>query len=216
MHNDDHNAFCEGLAGVYAFYGKQVSTFAVDVWWQALKLFGLQAVTDAFNRHLVNPDSGQFLPKPADIVRMLQGTTQDSAMIAWAKIDKAIRHVGPWRDVVFDDAFIHRVIHDMGGWTSLGTKSEKEWPFVAREFENRYRGYKMRNEIPEYPPILIGSANAHNEKEGFSVQLPTLIGNAEIAINIMRNGSRAPMLNIQKMDASIALPMITHHQRAAA
>ena len=126
MHNNDQNAFCKGLSGVYAFYGKQVSTFAVDVWWQALKAFDLPAVTEAFNRHLVNPDTGQFLPKPADIVRMLRGTTQDSALIAWTKVDKAVRHVGPWCDVVFDDALIHRVLHDMGGWASLGVKNEKE------------------------------------------------------------------------------------------
>lgn len=216
MHNDDQSVFCKGLAGVYDFYGKQVSVFAMDVWWQALKLFDSQAVKDAFNRHLVNPDTGQFLPKPADIVRMLRGTTQDSALIAWAKVDKAVRHVGPWSDVAFDDALIHRVLHDMGGWISLGTKAEKEWPFIAREFENRYRGYKMRSEIPAYPPILVGLANAHNEKEGFKIQAPMLIGTVEKALTVIKNGADIPLLNIQKMDMSIAIPMMTHHQSMAA
>lgn len=31
-------------------------------------------------------------------------------------------------------------------------------PFVAKEFENRYGGFKSRDEHPEYPAMLIGLA----------------------------------------------------------
>lgn len=35
-------------------------------------------------------------------------------MVAWNKVDKAVRQVGAWTSVMFDDALIHRVISDMG------------------------------------------------------------------------------------------------------
>lgn len=194
MQADDFQKFHDGIAGVMGFYGKSVSTFALDVWWTALKRYDLAAIVDAFNRHLANPDAGQFAPKPADIIRMLQGSTQDAALRAWAKVDQAVRQAGTYCDVVFDDALIHRVIHDMGGWMALGTKAEDEWPFVTKEFENRYRGFRSRSELPPYPPTLIGIAAAPNNLKGFRNDRPLLIGNEQLAKQVLRGGKDQPAL----------------------
>lgn len=199
MQTDDFKPFREGVAGVYAFYGKEVTAFALDVWWTALKAYDLAAIKDAFNRHLMNPDAGAFLPKPADIVRMLGGTTQDAALQAWAKVDKAVRCVGTYADVVFDDPLIHRVIHDMGGWIALGSKTEEDWPFIAREFENRYRGYRTRSARPDHPTVLIGMANAHNRKGGFKEEPPRLIGDQQKCLQVMECGTDTPTLGLIKV-----------------
>jgi len=217
MQTDDFQKFHDGIVGVMGFYGKTVSAFALDVWWTALKGHDLVAIVDAFNRHLANPDTGQFPPKPADIIRMLQGSTQDSALRAWAKVDSAVRRIGTYCDVVFDDPLIHRVIHDMGGWIGLGTKDESEWPFVAKEFENRYRGFKARSEIPEYPAKLIGIATAHNEKKGFPVEAPMLVGNEALAKRVLSGGSDKPAIGFKKMDIESAIESVlidTPHLRA--
>ena len=206
MQTDDFQKFHDGIAGVMGFYGKSVSTFALDVWWNALKVYDLPAVVDAFNRHLANPDAGQYAPKPADIIRMLQGSTQDSALRAWAKVDQAVRQAGTYCDVVFDDALIHRVIHDMGGWIGLGTKNEDEWPFVAKEFENRYRGFRVRSEIPEYPTRLIGIANAHNEKHNFKPDAPVLIGNELMARQVLNGGTDKLSIGFKRLSDSVEQP----------
>jgi len=172
----DRPSFFAMLADVYAFYCRDFSEFAGGVWWTAMQPYDLVAVADAMGRHCVNPDTGQFLPRPADVVRMLQGGTQDSALVAWAKVDRAVRHVGAWQSVVFDDALIHRVLHDLGGWMHLAMKQDDEWPFIAKEFQNRYRGYKGRNERPPYPPVMIGAVEAHNSRMDASVTAPVLIG----------------------------------------
>jgi hypothetical protein len=187
------------VAGVYAFYGKEVTGFALDVWWTALKGYDLAGIKDAFNRHLMNPDAGAFLPKPADIVRMLGGTTQDAALQAWAKVDKAVRCVGTYADVVFDDPLIHGVIHDMGGWIAFGSKTEEDWPFIAREFENRFRGYRTRGARPDYPAVLIGMANAHNRKGGFKEEPPRLIGDQQKCLQVMECGTDTPTLGLIKV-----------------
>jgi hypothetical protein len=208
MQTEEFQSFRDGIDGVMSFYGKGVSTFALDVWWTALKGYDLSAVIDAFNRHLANPDNGQFAPKPADIIRMLQGSTQDAALRAWAKVDQSVRRVGTYNDVVFDDPVIHRVIQDMGGWIGLGAKNEDEWPFVAKEFENRYRGFKARSEIPDYPAKLIGIANAHNQQKGFNQDGPVLIGNDRAARQVLNGGTDKPSIGFKRMGPTVDLKQL--------
>lgn len=194
-------AFRDLMKGVHDFYAKDLSEFAMSVWWESMRQYDLPAVQQAMNRHVMNPDAGQFMPKPADVVRMLGGTTADAALRAWAKVDRAVRQVGPYASVAFDDALIHRVLHDMGGWVGLGQKSEDEWPFVAREFETRYRGYAMRNERPEYPPVLIGLAEAENGTRGMRSEPPRLIGDAEKARIVLSGGTTRPLIGFTIGDA---------------
>jgi hypothetical protein len=198
--------FVEVMTGVYEFYGKTVTTFSLSVWWEAMKAFDLGAVRQAIDRHLMNPDAGQWLPKPADIVRMLGGRTEDRALMAWAKVDKAVRQVGTYASVAFDDPLIHRVLHDMGGWVFLGSKGEDEWPFVAREFQTRYRGFSMRGEQPDYPPLLIGVAQTYNEQKGFHAEPPRLIGEPAAAQRVMLGGSNVPAIAISRAADSLRLP----------
>ncbi len=188
MTENDFERFREGLAGVYGFYSKDLSQFAMDTWWRAMKPFSLDAITDAFNRHVVNPDNGKWMPMPADIIQMLQGSSMDSAMTAWTKTDKALRSVGTYKSVVFDDPLIHKIIQDMGGWIAFGMKNEEEWPFVAKEFQNRYRGFKSRSMTPEYPSHLTGLAEGHNSKEGYRIDPPKFIGDIEKAKQVMNGG----------------------------
>ena len=211
MIDNDRKRFQALISDVHSFYGKDFSVFSGSVWWEAMKPFDLKAVGDAINRHCVNPDSGQFMPKPADVVKMLQGSTQDSALVAWSKLDRAVREVGPYRSVVFEDALIHRIVLEMGGWTSFGAKDEKEWPFVRNEFVNRYRGYRGRSEIPDYPPVLIGLAEANNRKAGFDAEPPLLLGNPDVAKRVMGGGSNNHILQVQQLapaDASRALRLV--------
>lgn len=184
----DKRDFAALMAALGDYYVRELSDAVIGMYWQGLERYDIAAVRDALNRHMHNPDTGQFFPKIADISRMLAGTTQDAALVAWSKVDQGVRKIGTYADVVFDDPLVHRVLHDMGGWMALGTKSEDEWPFVAKEFENRYRGYRMRSERPEYPPVLIGIAGAHNRKGGHQVQPPMLIGNRLAAEAVMKGG----------------------------
>lgn len=189
MRTNDFDAFGQMLVAVGDLYGKTMSEFALGLYFNALKEFDLAAVRQAFDRYVKNPDSGQFMPKPADLIRMMQGSSLDASMAAWSKVDRAIRQVGTYASVVFDDPLIHRVIADMGGWVQLGTKSEDEWPFVQRDFQNFYKGYAHRNEKPEYDPVLIGLANQHNASEGYAKSPPKLIGDAMQAQQVMLGGT---------------------------
>lgn len=200
MQQSDFDTFSAMLTAVSELYSKTSSTFAIGLYWNALKDYDLAAVRQAFDRHVRNPDNGQFMPKPADLIRMMSGSTQDGALQAWAKVDKAVRSVGTYADVVFDDPLIHRVVHDMGGWVRIGGHSDDEWPFVGKEFENRYRGYAMRRETPEYQPVLTGIANAQNQRNGMPLMKPVLIGNPAVAESVRLGGKAGALLGITRMD----------------
>lgn len=205
MQADDFDSFSEVVQGVHSFYGRDASSFALDVWWQALNQYDLVAIRDAFGRHCVNPDTGQFIPKPADVVKMLEGSTMDSAVVAWTKVERAVSHVGTYTSVVFDDALIHAVIDDMGGWTLLGKKPVDEWPFVGKEFQTRYRGYRSRRATPKYPPCLMGILDAENSRRGFDLSAPTLIGIPVLAKRVMICGTDEPRIAFTRGAEAAAL-----------
>lgn len=189
MRQADFDEFVDIIQVVAEQYWKRLSDGVIALYWQGLQDFELPAVRDALGKHLRNTDTGQFMPKISDIIRMLQGSSQDAAFSAWSKVDKAVRQVGPYDSVVFDDPIIHRVLHDMGGWIGICDKTDEAWPHVAREFETRYRGFKSRNERVEYPAKLIGVFEAHNAKEGKKVAPPMLIGDENKAKEVLEFGA---------------------------
>jgi hypothetical protein len=199
MTDADRTRFFDLLSKIYAFYDKDLSEFTCNTWFRAMQPFEWPAVREALSRHCIHPDNGQFLPKPADVVRLLQGSTQDSALIACSKIEEAIRKVGTYVSVTFDDPLIQQVIQDMGGWIALGNKKENEWPFVRNELINRYRGYRQLGPLKTWPAILIGIAEASNQSYGFEHDPPVLLGDQHKAQQVLAGGS-APGLAITRPD----------------
>lgn len=206
----DSTAFAGMLAAVAAIYGRELTPEVTAIYFSALAPYDLAAVRVALDRHVKNPDSGQYMPKPADLIRMLGGTTADSAMAAWAKVERAIRRVGGGSDVVFDDPVIHRAIEDMGGWVKLCGVLEVDLPFRAKEFQNYYRGYAMRRELPEFPRILSGTYSAYNASHGYAVAAPVLIGDETACRQVMQIGREgaAPLTHSAGAIAA-ALPWLT-------
>ncbi len=87
MHLQDKAAFGMLLQGVYDFYEKTLSSSILNLWWQAMESFEIKVLSEAFSRHCMNPDNGQFLPKPADIVRLLHGSTKYRAISPYLLTD---------------------------------------------------------------------------------------------------------------------------------
>lgn len=190
MKNNDMETFVELLTGALEVYGQKTSKLVIDVWWNVLERYDYDTVQKAFSDHLVDPDVGQFSPKPANIIRNIDGSRETRAMIAWAKVHKAIRSVGGGSTVCFDDRFIHATIGDMGGWSKLCVVEEDEMPFKAREFEKRYNSYSKHG-VNEYPRKLMGTYETQNLAQGFMhfVTAPVTIGDIEECRKVYKHGS---------------------------
>lgn len=213
---DERIKFADLLTDAMAYYGKDVSDFMLSVFWDSLKRFEFADVSHAFTLHAQNPDNGQWAPKVADIVKMIEGSTQTQGMQAWAKVQSAIGSVGKMKSVAFDDPLIHAVIAEMGGWYSLCCSLVEELPFKAREFEKRYQGYRVRREVPQFAPYLIGGHEADNRLNGYKTPAkPVLIGDPARAALVMEKGSEQPALKITDTRHAItgAVKQLTNRYR---
>ena len=197
MQAEDYDDFTAMVSGLADLHNRTLSEWSLALWWGALKLYDFAAVKDALGRQVSNPDNGHFMPMPGDIVKLIKGTTIDAAMGAWAMVDRAVRVIGTHRDVVFDDLLIHRVLTDMGGWVLMGTKTDRDWPFLAKEFETRYRGYAL-GAAPEYPPVLEGIANSQNSMSYRWKEPPMLIGCPRAATAVMQGGSNTQLIGMHQ------------------
>jgi hypothetical protein len=72
MNESQKPDFVKMITEVLAFYKQDTSRFAISVWWEAAKHFDFEQVSKALTAHAMDPDRGQFPPKPADLVRQLQ------------------------------------------------------------------------------------------------------------------------------------------------
>ncbi len=180
MQDREAEEFSNVLTDVYEVYGKTCPLGIRALWWEALKGYSIAEVRGALSAHVMNPDSGQFLPKPADVRRALEGSSDTRALQAWSKVDQAVRRIGPWESVAFDDPIIHAVLADMGGWTGLGQVTEDEWPFRRNEFVRRYQGYVARPPAT-FPRALTGHVAEYNGRLGGPAPLPRLVGDPQRA-----------------------------------
>lgn len=94
MTPNQKSQFFATLTGVCELYGKSATPELLALYWQLLVGYDLMEVQRAFQAHAMNPDTGQFMPKPADVVRHIDGGSQTRAAMAWQKVDKALRCVG--------------------------------------------------------------------------------------------------------------------------
>ena len=189
MIDSDKESFTETLRAVYALYRVEFSASVLQIWWNALREIDFDAIKGALTRHATNPDSGQFCPKPADVIRELGGTRSDQSLMAWTKVLRAVRDSGGWSSVNLNDPISHRVIEDMGGWVWLCENLLIEnTPFEEKRFRDSYRAYLARGVVPDYLARLPGRFESENRKLGFNTEENTRIKGENIGFFLTKKG----------------------------
>lgn len=201
MQQDEMAKFAGLMNGVAEYYGKGMSKQIISIYWRSLANDSYRDVSSAFTRHMSDPDTGQFMPKIADIRKYIDGNKESQSMGAWTKLDKAIRKIGPWQSVCFDDPIINQVVVDMGGWISLcETPTEKDLEFRMHEFNKRYKAYVLRGGVSEHPRRLTGHTEATNSRNGHKSQCDVLLlGNESNAMRVYENGSETKTLTVSSV-----------------
>lgn len=164
---EDLDKFSKLIAGVFGMHMRDASNEVIDIYYRALEKYSIEELHTAFSEHVRNPDSGTFIPKPADIIRILEGDSNKKSLEAWVKAYKAISHAGSGATVIFDDPIIHAVIYVLGGWErfcfEVTIKTEK---FIKKDFLEFYKMYLGKDNF-EYPRKLIGRTERINNEKGF-------------------------------------------------
>jgi hypothetical protein len=207
MVEPDKKRFAEILTATSELYGRTISVPAMRVWFAALLQYDIKDIVGAVQRHITSPD-GKFMPVPADVIRIIEGSGQDAALLAWTKFTAALERVGTYQTVVFDDPIIHTVVEDMGGWVEFGATPIDEMRFRGIEFQRRYQAYRQRIGELQYPAKLIGITEADNRQRGYieDIPAPLLIGDHEKARQVMLAGSSESRLKISTIgEAAVKL-----------
>lgn len=198
MNNDAQTKkeFAVMVSAIWSVYGVEVSKSVMSIYFNALIRYEIEDIRRAFNLHIQNTDGGQYLPKPADLIRTLEGTQASKALTAWSKVEKAIRTLGVYRTVVFDDPVIHAVIDDLGGWVKLNEITESELPFKRNEFEKRYQAFSLQGGAKEFKPRLIGLTDSDRQRRGLELSEPCLVGDPQKAAQVFKLGTDFSGLSI--------------------
>lgn len=189
MTNNDFVEFTQVWLQAAELYGQSPSDNVIQLVFSALVRYEIADIRSAITRHINDPKAGSFMPKPADIVRQLDGMGDQRAWMAWSKVDKAIRSVGSYQSVVFDDHIIMRVVQDMGGWDYLCMQpDETALSIKSHEFKTRYERYTQAP--PQtFPARLIGHEEASRLALDLPVQPPVMVGDQQQCMKVLSLGS---------------------------
>lgn len=176
--------FIEALYACFEVVGqKRPSDLALKMWLAAIETAKIseQDAIKALQAHMFDPDSGQFAPKPADIIKQMQGTKTDkraaleaAAVVQWGRVIRNLGKVGTYRSVVFDDPRTMVAVQALGGWSRLGEMDHSDIEFRAADFRRAYCADSVKP-----PRILYGRGENRT---------PVLIGDKKECERVMLTG----------------------------
>jgi hypothetical protein len=208
MRPTDKKAFSLLIAGVYAYHRQTCSDALIAMYWRGCQRWDIEQVTQAVDQLTHDPEAGKFPPKIGDLTRALEGTHADRAALAWGKVHEAIGAIGAYQDVVFDDAAIHAVLEDLGGWPKVCRTEGKEMGFLQHRFCEAHRAYTGRPTFA-YPRRLMGDRSPDHEweKKALKPPRPSLVGDPMRCREVYKGGQLAGKALITHA-VSLATPLL--------
>ncbi len=205
MNDADLPHFAALMASLGEIYKKSITEACSETYWESWKPYPWEEVKRSAMRHLLHPERCQFFPLPGDILRYLADTPETQAMKAWSKVHAAMSAVGGYDSVAFDDLLIHTVIRNMGGWSQLCRSKISEAPFLANEFQKRYRSYL--DILPQHCPAYL-CGNIENEYRQLGLNPPPLVQISECEARVISISYQDPA---QSEQTQILLTQLEDH-----
>jgi hypothetical protein len=146
----------------------------MEIYWAAFKNWELEDFKKACNIVMQTRVVYASLPKIPEITQALYGKEEDRAALAYQLLVKAMRDIGPWHTVIFEDGAIGRAVQVLGGWEAVNEWSIDEWKFRRKDFESLYLANLRAGNTK--PVRLDGAFDRLNAIAGFkSFNPPVLI-----------------------------------------
>ena len=194
MTDDDKTSFAQIMIGLAENYGQTLTTAGLKLRFEALRQFPLDAVKAA-SMSLLASRKYNSMPTVADFLEHIGGgNAEDKAEIEAGKVVEAVRSVGAYRSVVFDDPVTMAVIsRAFGGWVRLcQNMTDREEKFFRREFKQAYGSYS-RQGIRE-GGALLGISESQNVGMGLEYrEAPRLIGDNAKAQQVLTMSDSAAL-----------------------
>ena len=188
--------WCQACEGA----GKEPEVNAIEWAFEVLKDKDLGSIRNALIAHARHPKQGQFLPKPADIIRELEGTADDKKNAATVAFARVLENVGRYNSVVFDDPAIHYAlaVGFNGKWADVCNFNENDFACQdkKRGFMSAYISFKQGM---NYPKRFAGVAEMDGEDYRKCLKV---VGNVDQARIVHQGGSSS---GLQSLDVAKAM-----------
>ena len=155
MNENDFEQFANSIGTLAELHNKKLSPLLSKAYFKAIASFTIEEVTNAVERAILEL---KFFPKPVELIEFITGKGGDLADIAEveaSKVINAMRDIGAYSTVVFDDPVTMAVIKQgFGGWIKLCADSmEADNKWFRIEFVKLYKAYANRN-VKDYGKLI--------------------------------------------------------------
>lgn len=180
MENKDFKNFCKDLAGLGEMFGKQINDTLYELYWEFLKDLSLEDFNRAAN---ILARTSKFFPRPVEFREQVLPDITVRASLAYNKIHNAFISAGAYSTVIFDDAVIHAVIDNLGGWVKYCNLTDDEVKWWRKDFERLYRDmYPLVARGELIPPRTLPGLYAIDSHATDTAQKPVIIGDKQKAL----------------------------------
>jgi len=176
----------------------------LDSYWKALEDFNIDQVEQSFGYAL---KSLQWFPKPVELRNFIEtgpGDVEDIAQIEADKVVGAIRDIGFYESVVFDNPVTMAVIaKGWGGWMKICEMRDDEIKWFRKDFVKIYKAYSNQG-VKQYGHLIGFHEDNNWEKYPEHLRDPILIGDETKAQKILENKENKPkLIEIKKSEIKI-------------
>ena len=157
--------FAETFTLLCATYNKEASKALMSAYFMVLEDLSISEFQTAVKSVLATRKFTN-LPMPADILEIVNGNPDDTALIALKELEDAMATHGAYKSVIFKDKITMACVRGMGGWQAVCQVPSDEWKFQKQEFLKLYRAYHRNGKYPEVD-YLVGWNEHKNRIDGY-------------------------------------------------
>lgn len=193
MTRQDAPRFVSSLTAMGALYDKEPAAQVIEIYFRALEKFTIDEVEHGISKAC---STLKFFPKPVELIDCITGGTgnlADKAMVEACRVLEAIKNIGTYTAVCFDDPVTQAVIvQQFGGWAKFGDMLVDSEKWFIKDFSSGYQAFARQN-VRHYGalPGLAHSQNALTGRE--RDEKPVYIGDVEKAKAIHAQGKLAEL-----------------------
>ncbi|GAB6112484.1 DUF6475 domain-containing protein [Desulfomicrobium salsuginis] len=179
MSERDKSRFAAALMAAAAVFERTVTPQVTEIYFRVLERFSIEEVERGISTACATL---KFFPKPVELVDCIIGgqvALEDRAHLEATRVLTAIKEVGTYESVHFDDPVTQAVIaQHFGGWHRFAEMREDGEKWFIKDFAKAYAsfaraGIKQNSALP-------GRAEIENNFRGYEHRgRPAIIGNPE-------------------------------------
>ena len=135
----DENRFKKQAVMLGEVFDKKITGGLIKIYWETLRQYSDEQVANAVTSHV---RTGTFFPRPADLIKLIDGTSEENAHEAWAEV---MRQLTDFASAKFDPA-TEKAVQAMGGAEYLSHMSYRDLEFKKKGFVDYYESITDRQE----------------------------------------------------------------------